>query len=89
MGREIESRQGIGWKFFTEKRLAYYSTKECPRLPFSWHNIQGCQMDYFHTISSKLWYILEGLGMKNVGIFHGQLVYIFDGQLVLFITTIG
>jgi hypothetical protein len=29
---------------------------------------------YIFQIKSQLWYILEGLGMENVGIFYGHFV---------------
>jgi hypothetical protein len=34
---------------------------------------QGCQMVYFLTKNLNFGYILEGLGMMNVGIFYGHL----------------
>jgi hypothetical protein len=51
--------------------------------------VQGCQILYFHTKTS-IWYILEGLEMENVGLFHSHLVFIlvavwyFCGHLVYF-----
>jgi hypothetical protein len=36
---------------------------------------QGCQMFCFLNQKSLFWYILEGLGMENLGIFYDHLVY--------------
>jgi hypothetical protein len=44
-----------------------------PALPARQGN-QGCQMVYFHTKKSHLG-SLESLGMENIGIFYGHLVY--------------
>jgi hypothetical protein len=37
---------------------------------------QGCQMDIFSDLKSQFGSILEGLGMKKVGIFYAHLEYI-------------
>jgi hypothetical protein len=36
----------------------------------------------FSNQKSKFWSILEGLGMKKVGIFYGHLEYIYYGHMV-------
>jgi hypothetical protein len=37
---------------------------------------QGCQMVYFNKPESQMWFVLERLGMENVGVFYDHLVYL-------------
>jgi hypothetical protein len=47
--------------------------------------LQGCQMVYFYVCQkSQFGYILEGLGMDNVGIFYDFLNMYFTAILVYF-----
>jgi hypothetical protein len=48
--------------------------KEIPFLSAHSVSDQGCQMVHFLDQISQLGYILEGLGIENVGIFYGDSV---------------
>jgi hypothetical protein len=59
------------FSFRGETRSRYAFLYSAPRLQ-STFVAQGCLAVFFSYQKCKFWYTLEGLGMANFGVFHGQ-----------------